>query len=142
MFKWIIVIMMTTVGLILSARQCVSQELTKYLVRVTNIVDGDTFDGIIYLGFGVMKSERFRLFGIDTWEPRGDTKAKGDKATRALKNWIGDKMIVVEVEEKTKNDIVYAKRGKYGRPLCIIHVDDININLWFQTRGTEHLKKD
>lgn len=111
-----------------------------YSVTVTNVVDGDTFDGIVHLGFGEMRLERFRLYGIDAWEVRGNEKDKGKAAKKALSNWIKDRTITVEVEQRWKENYGFrtlmSYNGKYGRPLCILFSEDkVNINLWMVKEG-------
>ena len=44
---------------------------------ITNVVDGDTFEADVTLGYGVTVNLRFRIFGINTPEVFGDEKAKG-----------------------------------------------------------------
>ena len=40
----------------------------EYQAELTRIVDGDTLDCIIDIGFSVFVKKRVRLYGIDTWE--------------------------------------------------------------------------
>ena len=42
----------------------------EYQAELTRIVDGDTLDCIIDIGFSVFVKKRIRLYGIDTWESR------------------------------------------------------------------------
>ena len=42
----------------------------EYQAELTRIVDGDTLDCIIDIGFSVFVKKRIRLHGIDTWESR------------------------------------------------------------------------
>ena len=51
---------------------------------VKKIVDGDTFDLLVDLGFDVHRVIRVRLADADTWEPRGENKDLGDAATRRV----------------------------------------------------------
>ena len=59
-----------------------------YSARVFNIVDGDTIDCELDLGFHLMTKLRFRLLGIDTPEVVGADKVKGLEA----KNWLYKKI--------------------------------------------------
>ena len=84
----------------------------EYSCNIVRVVDGDTVDVDIDLGFGVwMKNQRIRLYGIDTPESRTrDLREKfyGKYAASYLAERIGDKCVL-----RTKKD----KAGKYGRIL-------------------------
>ena len=84
----------------------------EYSCNIVRVVDGDTVDVDIDLGFGVwMKNQRIRLYGIDTPESRTrDLREKfyGKYAASYLSERIGDKCVL-----RTKKD----KAGKYGRIL-------------------------
>ena len=84
----------------------------EYRVKIVRVVDGDTVDVDIDLGFGVwLKKQRIRLYGIDTPESRTrdlDEKRYGLMAKKFLTEQIKDGAIL-----KTRLD----KKGKYGRIL-------------------------
>lgn len=84
----------------------------EYRVKIIKIVDGDTVDVDIDLGFGVwLNKQRIRLYGIDAPESRTrdlDEKRYGLKAKEWLKERLSDGAIL-----KTRLD----KKGKYGRIL-------------------------
>lgn len=87
----------------------------EYHARVTNVVDGDTVDLDVDLGFGVTYSKRFRLMGINTPEIRTkdpEEKAAGFKAKARLEELTLDRRLVV----RTTKD----KPGKYGRILATL----------------------
>ena len=91
--------------------------------KVTKVVDGDTIDVIIDLGFDIMYKSRVRLFGIDTPESRTRDKVEkkyGLLAKEFLKNHLKGKIVI-----KTHKD---SETGKFGRILGEIFVDGININ--------------
>ena len=95
--------------------------------EVKKVVDGDTLDIVLNLGFNVLHSVRIRMAGIDTPESRTrdlDEKARGKLAKAFLKNWLSQenekKKIVVRTFKKTK--------GKFGRVIAEIWVDDVNVN--------------
>tara|TARA_R100000231_G_scaffold118046_1_gene88160 strand:+ start:175 stop:597 length:423 start_codon:yes stop_codon:yes gene_type:complete len=97
----------------------------EYTCKVERVVDGDTVDVILDLGFDVSYSCRVRLYGIDTPESRTrnkDEKARGKMAGSFLKDSIekGSKVII---QTKLKDS-----KGKYGRVLGEILVDGKNIN--------------
>jgi micrococcal nuclease len=97
----------------------------EYSCKVERVVDGDTVDVVLNLGFDIMYKSRVRLYGIDTPESRTrnlDEKARGKMAGAFLKNKIdaGEKIVI---QTKLKDS-----RGKFGRVLGNIIVDGININ--------------
>lgn len=77
----------------------------RYRGVVQRVVDGDTVDAILDLGFTVQVKVRLRLGGIDAWETRGEERPKGLRA----------KMRVRELVEGREVYVVSAKTGKYGR---------------------------
>lgn len=91
-----------------------------YSARVEKVVDGDTVDLVVDLGFRTSMRDRFRLYGINAWETRGDDREKGLAAKARLEGLIGGREITIN----TYKD----ERGKYGRWLAILYVDEININ--------------
>ena len=97
----------------------------EYSCTVEKVVDGDTIDVILDLGFDILYKSRVRLYGIDTPESRTrnkDEKARGKMAGAFLKEAIesGEKVVI---QTKLKDS-----KGKYGRVLGEVVVDDININ--------------
>ena len=91
----------------------------EYSAEVIRIVDGDTLDAEIDIGFDVFVKKRIRLFGIDTWESRTrdlEEKKKGLAAKAGLKELLqenGNKFLLQSHE-----------LGKYGRVLGSIILDD------------------
>lgn len=99
-----------------------------YSAHVDSVYDGDTITCSIDLGFGVvMRKQKIRLFGINTPEVRGVQRPEGLKSRDALRERILDKDITL----KTIRD----KKGKYGRYLGIIFINDENINDWLVASG-------
>ena len=95
----------------------------EYNCEVTRVVDGATVDVIIDLGFDISYSSRVRLYGIDTPESRTrdkDEKARGFISKDFLKAWLEKGQVVI----RTKKD----KKGKFGRILGEMIVDNTNIN--------------
>jgi micrococcal nuclease len=100
----------------------------EYKAKLLRVVDGDTLDAEIDLGFNVFIKERVRLYGIDTWESRTrdlEEKKKGLAAKARLKELIYNKPFVIKTHKKQK--------GKYGRILGEIFIkgeglDEINVN--------------
>ena len=95
----------------------------EYNCEVKRVVDGDTVDVVIDLGFDIAYSSRVRLFGIDTPESRTrdkDEKARGLIGKDFLKSYLDKGGVVI----RTRKD----KKGKFGRVLGEMVVEDININ--------------
>ena len=95
-----------------------------YKAKITRVVDGDTCDVELYLGFSVLYKGRVRLTGIDTPESRTrdlDEKARGKLASAFLAQHIlhADKLVI-----QTKLD----KKGKFGRVLGVIVADGVELN--------------
>ena len=93
----------------------------EYFVReVKNVVDGDTIDVIIDLGFDIMFASRVRLAGIDTPESRTTDKAEkalGVEAKEYLKKQLKDaKSVVIRTEKMDSSE-------KYGRILGWVYVN-------------------
>ena len=104
-----------------------------YNFRVTEInrvVDGDTIDVTIDLGFDLYKKERVRVAGVDTPEKRTrnlEEKALGLDATQWLKEKLegaidGDDELTIRTELK-------GGVGKYGRLLGWLYVGDEEVSL-------------
>ena len=97
----------------------------EYACKVKRVVDGDTVDVVLDLGFDILYKSRVRLFGIDTPESRTrnkDEKARGKMAGAFLEEAIEDGEKIV-IQTKLKDS-----RGKFGRVLGDVVVDGININ--------------
>ena len=100
-------------------------KMHEYKTKIRRIVDGDTVDVDIDLGFGmILSKQRIRLYGIDTPESRTRDKEEkfyGKLAAQFLKDQCKKGSCITL---KTYLD----KKGKYGRILGEIIVDDVNIN--------------
>ena len=101
--------------------------------RVTSIdkvLDGDTIDVTIDLGFDLYKKERVRVAGVDTPEKRTrdlEEKALGIDATNWLKKKLED-TINGDGELSVRTELV-GGTGKYGRLLGWLYIDDTTISL-------------
>ena len=104
-----------------------------YNFRVTEIkkvLDGDTIDVIIDLGFDLAKTERVRIAGVDTPEKRTrnlEEKALGIDATEWLKDKLegaidGDDDLIIRTE-------LDGGVGKYGRLLGWLYIGDATVSL-------------
>lgn len=97
-----------------------------YQVRsIVKIIDGDTFDCILDLGFDVLLEARVRMAGIDTPESRTRDKVEkkfGLVSKEFLKESIKHaERIIVRTELDNE-------KGKFGRILGTVYLDGVNIN--------------
>lgn len=100
-------------------------KLYHYRAELVRIVDGDTVELRIDVGFHFWFRYNVRLMGIDTPEVRGETKAAGLAASAALREKIEGKELFVRT---------YAP-DKYGRWLATLFVDGEDINQWLIDNG-------
>ena len=104
-----------------------------YNFRVTEInrvVDGDTIDVTIDLGFDLYKKERVRVAGVDTPEKRTrdlEEKALGIDATNWLKEKLAD--AIAGDDELTIRTELSGGIGKYGRLLGWLYIGDGDVSL-------------
>ena len=100
------------------------------VIEINRVVDGDTIDVTIDLGFDLYKKERVRVAGVDTPEKRTrdlEEKALGIDAT----NWLKDKL---EGAIAGDDDLVIRTEldggvGKYGRLLGWLYIGDGDLSL-------------
>ena len=100
------------------------------VVSIDKVLDGDTIDVTIDLGFDLYKKERVRIAGVDTPEKRTrdlEEKALGLDATNWMKEQLegaidGDDELTIRTELK-------GGVGKYGRLLGWLYVGDDNVSL-------------
>jgi micrococcal nuclease len=104
----------------------------QYKAKLRRVVDGDTVDAEIDMGFNIFIRERIRLMGIDTPESR----------TRNLmeKSWgLAAKARLIKLIEENNNEFVVEtkidKKGKFGRVLGDIVINGVNINQQLITEG-------
>lgn len=97
-----------------------------YVKKVENVVDGDTIDVLIDLGFDILFASRVRLAGIDTPESRTSDKAEkilGLEAKEYLKKQLKDaKSVIIKTEKINSSE-------KYGRILGWIYVDGNTVSV-------------
>ena len=100
------------------------------VVEITKVIDGDTIDVVIDLGFDLYKKERVRIAGVDTPEKRTrnlEEKALGIDAT----NWLKDKL---DGAIDGEDDLVIRTEldggfGKYGRLLGWLYIGDETVSI-------------
>jgi micrococcal nuclease len=99
-----------------------------YQATVLRIIDGDTVDVDIDLGFSVwLKKQRVRMMGIDTPESRTrdkEEKVRGLLSKKKLTELCPVGSIVQLMTAKDKN------KGKFGRILGTLVVDGVDVNQW------------
>ena len=109
-----------------SQKSCYNFRVTK----INKVVDGDTIDVTIDLGFDLYKKERVRVAGIDTPEKRTrdlEEKALGIDAT----NWLKAKLAeaITGDDELTIRTELSGGIGKYGRLLGWLYIGDGDVSL-------------
>ena len=109
-----------------SRKSCYNFRVTK----IKKVVDGDTIDVVIDLGFDLTKTERVRIAGVDTPEKRTrdlEEKELGLDAT----NWLKEKLneTIKGDEELTIRTELVGGTGKYGRLLGWLYVGDSEVSL-------------
>ena len=100
------------------------------VVEINRVVDGDTIDVTIDLGFDLYKKERVRVAGVDTPEKRTrdlEEKALGYDATHWLEDKLngaisGDDDLIIRTE-------LDGGVGKYGRLLGWLYIGDAEVSL-------------
>ena len=100
------------------------------VIKINRVVDGDTIDVTIDLGFDLTKKERVRVAGVDTPEKRTrdlEEKALGIDATNWLKTKLdgaikGDDDLIIRTE-------LVGGMGKYGRLLGWLYIGDAEVSL-------------
>lgn len=107
----------------------VNDMLYHYRFTVERVLDGDTVEGLIDLGFSIFQRIRLRLYGINAPENTGPTREAGKESAAYLatlvqnlgvpvKNGIG-RLVVETIKDKD---------DKYGRTLAILFAGDAEIN--------------
>ena len=101
-----------------------------YKAKCERVVDGDTIDATIDLGFDTWKKIRIRLVGINAAESRTrdlEEKARG----------LAAKQYVKDILNKNNNEFILHSQGvgKYGRCLGNIFLGDVNLNELLITEG-------
>jgi micrococcal nuclease len=94
--------------------------------KVTKVIDGDTIDVIIDMGFDILYKSRVRLFGIDTPESR--TRNLEEKKRGLIsKKFLTDK--IKSAKKLTIKTHKGSETGKFGRILGEVFADGVNLNL-------------
>ena len=118
--------------------------MDKYIYRgkLERVVDGDTIDALIDVGFDIWIKKRIRYSGIDTWESR--TRDLAEKA-KGLEAKARNKELLMEVSSKSGYFRLKSFGvGKYGRVLGEIYIEDkegkqYNINKTLISEGHAYI---
>jgi len=105
----------------MAKRKTKKPDLYNYKATVIRVIDGDTLDAFIELGFDVKVKKRIRLMGLDTWESRTrdlEEKKKGLIAKQFTKDFLKEGTFTVRSHGL----------GKFGRLLGSIFVDKKCLN--------------
>ena len=103
-----------------------------YSAKVVRVVDGDTADAMIDLGFDTWVKKRIRFYGVDTWESRTRNKEEKVKGL-AAKAYVKD---LLENSDEGKFLLKSHGVGKYGRVLGELFVKG------YETSVNELLKEN
>jgi micrococcal nuclease len=98
----------------------------EYNAQLQRVIDGDTIEVAIDLGFGTHRMEMLRLAGINAPEMRGASKEDGEKAKAFLEEFLPDHFVV-----RTQQD----KKEKYGRYLAEVIAYGQNVNVLMINSG-------
>ena len=100
------------------------------VIEINRVVDGDTIDVTIDLGFDLYKKERVRVAGVDTPEKRTRNLEEKELGIHAT-NWLKEKLedtIAGDDELSIRTELVGGV-GKYGRLLGWLYIGDSDVSL-------------
>lgn len=103
-----------------------------YEAKLKRVIDGDTLELIVDLGFGVLRVDKFRLLGVNTPEVYGVKKtseeyARGKIASAVTEQWFEDNGEDVIIRSYDAQKAI--KTGKYGRWLIVVYPLNSNPSL-------------
>lgn len=99
----------------------------QYKAKIIGVYDGDTVTAMVDLGFYHYQQMKFRLYGINTPEVRGEEREQGLIVRDIVRAMILDKEVVINSFKD--------KQEKYGRYLANIIIDDVDLNIWLVQNG-------
>ena len=101
----------------------------QYEAKIINVVDGDTVDAYINLGFSVSVTVRLRILDLDTPEifhPTYDNeREQGIAAKELAEKFLLDRDVTIQTH----------KKGKYGRYLASIDMDGVDFAIAMKQAG-------
>ena len=109
-----------------SSKSCYNFRVT----QIDKVLDGDTIDVTIDLGFDLYKKERVRIAGVDTPEKRTRNLEEKELGIHAT-NWLKDKLdgAIAGDDELTIRTELVGGVGKYGRLLGWLYIGDSVLSL-------------
>jgi len=94
--------------------------MQRYKGKILRVIDGDTIEAAIFLGFNISIKKKIRIIGIDAPEIRSRNETTRQAAFAAKKR--------LEELFPTKDLIIESKGfDKYGRCLAVVHTDSGNV---------------
>ena len=107
-----------------------------YYATLDRVVDGDTIDAIIDLGFDTFKKVRIRMMGMDAWESRTRNKEEKVKGLAA-------KARLIEILKNNEDKFIIVSHGvgKYGRCLGEIYLEENSDSVNNQLISEGHAKE-
>jgi micrococcal nuclease len=94
-----------------------------YRVTVTKVVDGDTLDVDIDLGFSMtLVGQRLRLLRVNTPETKGNTREAGMKAKAFTREWLGSHTDIMI--RSRKREPGHGEKDSFGRYLVEVYGDN------------------
>ncbi len=100
----------------------------EYTAKVGRVLDGDTVEAVVDLGFDVSHRVFVRLFGLNAPETKGATKQAGLVSKARLEALVLNKTVLLRSR-------VYNDTDKYGRCLGTIVVDGVDVNATLLKEG-------
>ena len=94
-------------------------EMKDYYIRkakIFNIVDGDTIDGFVDLGYRIWTEQRFRLLDVNTPE-------RGKLGFKEATDYVTERLLGKEIYLQSEKD------DSFGRWLATVYIDDTTINM-------------
>ena len=97
----------------------------EYRARIVRVIDGDTVEAEVDLGFHISSRMRLRLFGINAPEIKGPTRPAGLAARDYLQN-------LIDTHTDSNHELMIRTQKdateKYGRCLATLVASDVNLN--------------
>ncbi len=101
----------------------------QYRAKLIRVVDADTLDLAVEVGFRIAFTDRFRLYGIDAPE-RGQVGWGEGKSALEGRLPVGAAVTIETYHPKERDE-----RDSFGRWLATIHLNGVNINQWLIEQG-------
>jgi micrococcal nuclease len=104
-------------------------KLYYYKGIVTYVVDGDTYDILVSMGFDMYQMIRFRLSYYNTPEVRGEEREEGLRVKAKVQEMIEGKEVIIRS----------TKKGSFSRYLAELWVDDIHLGDYLYENGDANI---